>query len=142
VSAAACADLVRRGDPDRWRAAMTAPPGARDGLMALYAFNLEVARAAYVASDPMLGAIRLRWWTDALAEIFAGAAARRHEVCAPLAETIRASALPRDPLDAMIDARGWDCGREGFADLAALEDYLDATAGEPPVARRPPSRRA
>jgi phytoene/squalene synthetase len=129
VTAAACADLVRRGDPDRWRAAMTAPPDRRDGLMALYAFNLEIARAAYATSDPMLGAIRLRWWSDALAEVFAGQPARRHEVVLPLAETIRASALPREPLEAMVDARGWDCGREGFADLVALEAYLDATAG-------------
>jgi len=129
LSAEGCAELVRRGDPDRWRAAMTAPAGPRDGLMALYAFNLEIARAAYVASDPMLGAIRLRWWSDALAEIFAGQPPRRHEVVLPLAETIRASALPREPLEAMVDARGWDCGREGFADLAELEAYLDATAG-------------
>lgn len=127
---AAAAALVERGDPERFRTAMAAPPGpAREALMALYAFNLEVARAAYVASEPLLGMIRLRWWTDALAEIHAGAEPRAHEVCAPLAAAIRAAGLPRAPLDAMVTAREWDCEREGFADFAALEAYLDATGG-------------
>jgi 15-cis-phytoene synthase len=49
VTAEACAAMVERGDPDRFRAAMVAPPGRRPGLMALYAFNLEVARAALIA---------------------------------------------------------------------------------------------
>ena len=49
VTDAAVAGLVERGDPERWRSAMTAPPAARPGLMALYAFNLEVARAPWVA---------------------------------------------------------------------------------------------
>jgi phytoene/squalene synthetase len=130
VTAAACEAFVERGDPLRWRAAMTAPPGvAREGLMALYAFNLEIARAGYVVSEPMLGEIRLRWWADAVAEIFDGAPPRPHEVCAPLAAAIRARALPRAPFETMIAAREWDCGREGFPDLAALGGYLEATAG-------------
>lgn len=130
MSFAACAVLVERGDPERFRTLMAAPPGPpRQALTALYAFNLEVARAAYVASEPLLGMIRLRWWTDALAEIYAGAEPRAHEVCAPLAATIREARLPRAPLDAMATAREWDCEREGFADFAALEAYLDATGG-------------
>jgi len=130
VTAAACAAAVERGDPQRFRAAMTAPRGAsRDGLMALYAFNLEIARAGYVVSEPALGAIRLRWWADAIDEIVAGAPPRAHEVCAPLAAAIRGAGLPRAPFDAAIAARAWDCGRDGFADLAALEAYLDATGG-------------
>ena len=63
------ADEVRRGDPDRWRAAMLAPAAVRPGLFALYAFNLEVARAPWLASEPALAAIRLAWWREALDEI-------------------------------------------------------------------------
>ncbi|MBP7241659.1 squalene/phytoene synthase family protein [Amaricoccus sp.] len=125
-----CAALVARGDPERFRAAMVAPAGAaRDGLMALYAFNLELARAGWVASEPILGQIRLRWWADALAEIFAGLPPRAHEVCAPLAATIRGSDLPEAPLQAMVAAREWDCDREGFAGHPELVAYLEATGG-------------
>nr|MBA3326484.1 squalene/phytoene synthase family protein [Paracoccaceae bacterium] len=113
MSAAACAALVARGDPERFRAAMAAKAGpARDGLMALYAFNLEIARAGYVTSEPLLGEIRLRWWVEAVGEIYVGAAPRAHEVCGPLAAAIRGSGLPRGLIEAMIAARAWDCGRE------------------------------
>ena len=60
---AACAEMVAKGDPERFGAAMTAPRAARAGLLALYAFNLEIARAPRVASEAMLAEIRLRWWT-------------------------------------------------------------------------------
>ena len=71
-------DLVERGDPWRWRAAMAAPEPLRDRLLALYALNLEAARAGYVTAEPMIAAIRLRWWADALAEIYDGRPPRRH----------------------------------------------------------------
>jgi phytoene/squalene synthetase len=89
VSAEACAALVERGDPERFRTVLAAPPERGPGLMALYAFNLEVARAPWVSAEPMIVQIRLRWWLEAVEEIVAGAPPRRHEVVGPLAETIR-----------------------------------------------------
>ena len=128
MSAEACAALVERGDPDRWRSAMTAPAGpARDGLMALYALNLEAARALWVAREPLLAEIRLQWWLDAIGEIFEGKRRRRHEVVGPLAAAIRASGLPRAPLLALVSARRQE--RAGFPGRAALLAHVDATAG-------------
>jgi phytoene/squalene synthetase len=129
VTAEACADLVERGDPDRWRTVMAAPPDRRAGLLALYAFNLEIARAPYVASESMLAEIRLRWWTDAVAEIFAGAPPRRHEVVAPLADAVAGGELPQELFDGMIAARLFDAGDAPFDDLEALRAYVDATSG-------------
>ncbi len=125
----AFAGLVERGDPDRWRSAMTAPRVARPGLMALYAFNLEIARAPWVASDPLLAQIRLQWWRDALDEIFAGASPRRHQVIAPLSDAIRASGLPPLPFAQMINARACDAEAAPHADRSALLRYLDHTSG-------------
>ena len=51
---AACAALVARGDPPRFRAAMAAPVAMRRLLFPLYAFNLEVARAPWVTQEPMI----------------------------------------------------------------------------------------
>jgi 15-cis-phytoene synthase len=129
VSAEACADLVRRGDPDRWRTAMLAPVAKRPGLMALYAFNLEIARAPWVTREAMLAEIRLRWWADAVAEIAAGLPPRRHEVVLPLAEAIRGSGLPAGLFDEMIAARLHDAQGTGFEDRQGLAAYLDRTAG-------------
>ncbi|HRW15779.1 squalene/phytoene synthase family protein [Amaricoccus sp.] len=129
MTAQACADLVRRGDPDRWRTAMTAPPERRAGLMALYAFNLEIARAPWLASEPMLAEIRLQWWQDAVAEIYAGTRPRRHEVVEPLAGAIRAGDLPRGLFEETIAARLFDAGSAPHADRPALLRQIDRTAG-------------
>ena len=129
MSDADLAERVARGDPERWRSAMTAPPPARPGLMALYAFNLEIARAPWVASEPMLAEIRLRWWADALAEIYDGRPPRRHEVVEPLAATVVAADLPRRLFDEMIAARASEAGGEPLPDRTALDLYIDHTAG-------------
>ena len=129
MSDADLAERVARGDPERWRSAMTAPPPARPGLMALYAFNLEIARAPWVASEPMLAEIRLRWWADALAEVYDGRPPRRHEVVEPLAATVVAADLPRRLFDEMIAARASEAGGEPLPDRTALDLYIDHTAG-------------
>ncbi|MDR5651821.1 squalene/phytoene synthase family protein [Ruixingdingia sedimenti] len=126
---AACAGLVERGDPDRFRAAMAAPLAARARLIPLYALNLELARAPWASAEPMLAEMRLQWWRDALDEIGQGATPRGHEVLAPAAEVIRAAGIPVALFDAMAEARRWDIWREPFAGEAALWDHLDATAG-------------
>lgn len=123
----ACAGLVQRGDPDRFRAAMAAPLGARAVLFPLYAFNLEVARAPWVTAEPLIAEMRLQWWHDALEEIAAGAPVRRHEVAVPLAGVADPEAARL--LQRLIAARRLDIEAEPFADADALSQYLDATGG-------------
>jgi phytoene/squalene synthetase len=124
---AACARIVQRGDPERFRATMAAPLPARRVLFPLYAFNIEVARAPWVSAEPLIAEMRLQWWRDALEEIAAGGPVRRHEVTQPLAQGL-------DPegarlLDALVAARRLDTERAPFDDEAAFLDYVDATAG-------------
>lgn len=120
--------LVKRADPDRWRTARLAPAAERGHLMALYAFNLEIARAAWAPSERALGAIRLAWWRDALAEIPAGAPSGRHELVPLLAAAMAARALPPELFERMIAARATELeGRP--ANVAALVAYVDGTAG-------------
>lgn len=130
MSVAACAEIVRKGDPDRFRVAMAAPVPARARLFPLYAFNVEIARAPWVSAEPMIGEMRLQWWRDALEEIGAGGRPRAHEVVGPLAEVIRETDLSVDGLDRAVAARRWDLWREPFADADSLSDHIDATAGE------------
>ena len=127
MSLQACADLVLRGDPDRFAAAMAASPEARRVLFPLYAFNLEVARAPWVTQEPLIAEMRLQWWRDALDEIATGAPVRRHEVATPLSEIL-------DPdgarlLDALVEARRWDIHGEGLNSTETLLTHLDATSG-------------
>ncbi|MEJ2037052.1 MAG: squalene/phytoene synthase family protein, partial [Maritimibacter sp.] len=129
MSLEACAELVSRGDPDRFLAAMAAPPVARARLFPLYAFNLEIARAPRVAQEPMIGQMRLQFWHDVLVQIEAGESGETHEVVAPLREVIRDTGLPLALLHKMIEARLSDIERPDFSDPAALMAYLEATSG-------------
>jgi phytoene synthase len=121
--------LVGRVDPDRWLAArFVSDPEARSDLIALYAFNYELSRAAEVASQPLIGEMRLAWWREALGEICEGRPVRRHPTALALAESVRRRSLPRADLEALIDGRlrelePWPLGED------EVFDYLDATAG-------------
>jgi phytoene synthase len=123
----ACAALVERGDPWRFRAAMAAPVAARRVLFPLYAFNVEVARAPWVTKEPMIAEMRLQWWRDACEEISEGRVVRRHEVATPLAGVITSD--DAQLLDALVAARRWDIYKDAFEDAAHFEKYLDQTAG-------------
>ena len=122
----ACANLVRRGDPDRFLSVMAAPVAARARLFPVYAFNVEVARAPWVTKEPMIAEMRLQWWRDVLDEIRAGGPVRRHEVATPLSKVIDADGAAL--LDDLIEARRWDIHSEPFEDEAQFRGYLDATA--------------
>lgn len=129
MSFEACAELVQRGDPDRFLSAMTAAPEDRGALMALYAFNLEVARAPWVTKEEMIAEMRLQWWADAIEEIFDGREPRSHEVVTPLAQVIRQRGLGKAPFAALVEARRFDIYRDAHADQPAFDAYVDATAG-------------
>jgi phytoene/squalene synthetase len=127
MSLNACAALVERADPLRFRAAMAAPVDARKILFPLYAFNVEVARAPWVTQETMIAEMRLQWWRDALEEIAAGGTVRRHEVVDGLAEILDADGARC--LDSLIAARRWDVYKDPFEDQAHFDDYIDATSG-------------
>lgn len=130
MSLDACAEIVRRGDPDRFLTVMAAPPAAREKLLPLYAFNIEISRAPWVIREPMIAEMRLQWWRDTLREIEDGnAPPRAHEVAAPLATVVREAGLDIAVLDRMVEARAWDVWREPFASWEALETYLKNTSG-------------
>ena len=119
---------VRAADPDRYFSALFAPSHTRPYLFALYAFNHEVARVAETVREPMLGAIRLEWWRETVESAHSGAP-RNHDVARGLAALFQSFALPMVDFEALIAARAFDSSTDHFADLAALESYMDATGG-------------
>jgi phytoene synthase len=123
----ACAALVERGDPLRFRTAMMAPVAQRGALFALYAFNVEVSRAPWVTNEAMIAEMRLQWWRDVLEEIAEGKTVRRHEVATPLAQVITPEHAKL--LDELVAARRWDIYRDPFEDEADLDRYINQTAG-------------
>lgn len=129
MTLAACAENLRRGDPDRFRVAMAAPVEARARLLPLYAFNLEIARAPWASNEPVVAQMRLQFWRDVLVEIDEGAPASAHEVVAPLAEVMRSGGPTGETLDRMVVARWADVNRDPFETANALGSYLADTNG-------------
>ena len=96
---------VRRADRDRFLGALFAPMPARAGLLALLAFDHELARTRIVTREPMLARIRLEWWREAVAEATGSGPPRAQPVAEALAETARRHGLTAEALVALVDAR-------------------------------------
>lgn len=123
-----CASQVRNFDSDRFVTALFAPTPRRADLLALYAFNLELARSRELVSEPALGRIRLQWWRDAIAECYEGVP-RRHQVVQPLAAAIARHGLPRKLVDRIINAREADFHPAPPESLEHLTSYAESSSG-------------
>ncbi|MDB5476065.1 MAG: crtB [Phenylobacterium sp.] len=98
--------LIRRVDPDRWMSSrFIADRQARADVVALYAFDHELARAPKASTNPLIGEIRLTWWREALDEMFEARPVRRHPTAEALADVVARRGLERAALETLIDAR-------------------------------------
>jgi phytoene synthase len=122
------AALVRRHDRDRYQTALFAPAGRREALLALYAFNYEIARVRETVTQPMLGQIRLQWWREVLEAAYARAPPRNHPVAISLTAAIREFGLTRELFDRLVDTRERDLVDEPPPSLAVLEDYAEGSS--------------
>ena len=119
-------DEVRRADRERFLAALFAPEAQRSGLLALLAFDRELARTRHVAREAMLARIRHEWWREACVEAAGSGNPRAQPVVESLSETARRHKLSAESLIALVDAREeeidgpLDVVRAGYA-LADLE---------------------
>lgn len=118
---------VRDADPDRYVAALYAPEDRRHALLALYAFNAEVAGIRDRVSQALPGEIRLQWWRDALAA--PDGAAVGHPVADALRVAIGRHALPRAAFDNYLEARIFDLYDDPMPSRGDLEGYCGETAG-------------
>lgn len=119
---------MRQGDRDRYLALLFSTAEARGGLAAIAAFNLELARAASEISESMMGLVRLQWWREAVEEIHAGGATRRHPVVDALAAATRARGLSIDRMLAMIEGREEELESDGPPTQSVFDARADATA--------------
>ena len=122
------AALIRAYEPDRYLAALVAPAGVRDDLLALAAFAAEVRRIPRLVHDPLIGEIRLAWWRDAI-EGLARDAPAGHPVADRLAGPVQSGAYPVPRLTGFLDAMAFDLSPAPFADDRAREVYLGKTEG-------------
>ncbi len=122
-----CAAEARRYDPDRFLAALFAPPPQREALCALYAFNHEIAKIPDLVTEPILGAIRLQWWREALADLYRGDT-RGNVLLVALRRAIETYGLSRVYFERLIEARDHDIEGTPPATMVDLERYAEESA--------------
>jgi NADH dehydrogenase [ubiquinone] 1 alpha subcomplex assembly factor 6 len=122
-------ETLSRGDRDRYLTALFAREPERSDLMTLYAVNVEVAKIRESVSEPMIGAIKLQWWRDAIAGMYERATfPRGNPLLEALAGVIARRRLSRAHFDALLDARALDMADDAPADVASLETYADGSS--------------
>ena len=122
-----CEALVREHDKDRFLVTLFAPAEKRGPLFALYAFDLEISCIRERARAPMPGEIRLQWWREVISGERSSEAAS-HPVAAALTETLARCSLPRERLDALIEAHAFDLYDDPMPGFDVLEAYLRRTS--------------
>ncbi len=119
-------EFVRRRDPARYVATLFAPKGRRDDLWALYALRCELAAVPGRVSEPGLGEIRLKWWSDALSELAVGGAAET-PVLRVLKSPVVAGRLPVAPLVDLAAAFARDLYADPPPTGREMEGYFGET---------------
>ncbi|HET6839523.1 MAG TPA: phytoene/squalene synthase family protein [Bradyrhizobium sp.] len=122
-----CASLVRSHDFARYASTLFVPAEQRRGLLALYAFNVEIARVREQVSQPLPGEVRLQWWTDMLAGGGHGGV-EGNLVAAELLRAIGNWSLPVERLSRLIDEHQFDLYNDPMPTMAALEGYINDTS--------------
>jgi phytoene synthase len=122
-----CFNLVRSADKDRFLASLFIPDVARPHVLALYAFNIEIARIREVVTNAPIGEIRLQWWRDTLDAIYRGDVPP-HPVAQALSRAIAYGQLEQAPFINLIEARTFDLYDDPMPTLNDLEGYLGETS--------------
>lgn len=120
--------IVAAGDPDRHVATFFAPATRRRALLVLYAFDHEVSRIGVSVREPLAGHIRLAWWREQIAAIYANRS-QQAPVPEALAEAVGAHALPRALFERYLDARALDLEEVPFDDEAAMAAHANGVGG-------------
>ena len=96
---------VRSADIDRWLASrFVADERARGDLIVLYAFEAELMAIPSRVTQPMLAEMRYAWWAEQMDGVFANTPRVGHPVLEALTDVVTRHALPRAPVDALIEA--------------------------------------
>jgi phytoene synthase len=122
---------ARLNAPDRYYAALFAPPEVRDDLVAIAAFDGEIARIAPKVSDAALGEIRITWWRDALLGSAREASLSGNPVLDEFARVVKRHHLPNEDIESYLRAHTDALFADPPADDMALNRAFRAIDGMP-----------
>ena len=124
---ALCLRALQETDRDRYLASLLTPADRRAAIVALYAYNAELARVRDLVREPLPGEVRLQYWRDLLEGSAHGETAA-NPVAAELLRAVETWRLPVAPLVSMADARIFDLYDDPMETTTMFEGYAGETA--------------
>jgi phytoene synthase len=103
------------------------PPERRRAITALYAFCREVDDTVDDASDQSVARIKLAWWRNEVAQMYAGTPT--HPVMLALRPHLQPYDLKQEHLQAIIDGMEMDLDQSRYLDYPNLKKYCWHVAG-------------
>ena len=103
------------------------PPARRRAITALYAFCREVDDVVDETADENLARIKLAWWRNEIAQMYAGNP--QHPVTRALAPCVEIFSLTQTRLEEILDGMETDLLQTRYLDFKALERYCYLVAG-------------
>jgi phytoene synthase len=116
-----CQDKTARSGSSFYYSFRFLPPDQRRAITALYAFCREVDDVVDMISEPGIARIKLNWWREEIARLFAGQA--QHPVTRALTPVIEEFDLPQEQFLEIIDGMEMDLDQHRYASFKELALY-------------------
>ncbi|KAJ8681046.1 hypothetical protein QAD02_016833 [Eretmocerus hayati] len=121
-----CLDLVRKHDYENFLCTLLLPDHLRSAAFAIRAFNTEIALVEDHVTDQKIGLMRLKFWEEALNEIYNGKPLK-NPASSELYRVLQKNKLSKQYFKRLVEARFNKLQSATFMNLESLEKYADNT---------------
>jgi phytoene synthase len=116
-----CQEKTARSGSSFYYSFRILPPDQRRAITALYAFCREVDDVVDMKGEPSIARIKLNWWREEIARLFASQA--QHPVSRALTPVIEKFDLPQEQFLEIIDGMEMDLDQHRYASFKELALY-------------------
>lgn len=116
-----CQDKTARSGSSFYYSFLFLPPAQRRAIIALYAFCREVDDVVDMTGEVDIARIKLNWWREEIARLFAGQA--QHPVTRALTPVIKEFDLPEEQFLEIIDGMEMDLDQHRYTNFKELTLY-------------------
>lgn len=114
----------RKHDFENFLATLLLPPGPREDVIAIRAFNVSVSLIQDQVSQGLIGQMRMKFWQDTLESIYHDGPPSQ-PVALQLHKAIKTKKLSKHWLQRLLSSREKNLNLKSFESLSAVETYAE-----------------